>query len=64
MSTQQKYKYKLTYFNVKGAAEVSRMMFAAAGVKYTDERVTSEDWSKVKPSKVFLKKIGVGCRRI
>ena len=53
MSTQQKYNYKLTYFNVKGAAEVSRLMFAAAGVKYTDERVTREDWPKLKPSKTF-----------
>ena len=53
MSTQQKYNYKLTYFNVKGAAEVSRLMFAAAGVKYTDERVTREDWPKLKPSKSF-----------
>ena len=51
--SSQKFNYKLTYFNVKGAGEVTRMMFAAAGVKYTDERVSFEDWPKLKPSKTF-----------
>ena len=33
--------YKLTYFNGRGRAEVSRLIFAAAGVQFTDERVTN-----------------------
>ena len=33
--------YKLTYFNGRGRAELSRLIFAAAGVQFTDERVTN-----------------------
>lgn len=38
--------YKLTYFNGKGRAEITRLIFAAAGQKYTDERLA--DWPKGK----------------
>ncbi|XP_033745537.1 uncharacterized protein LOC117331053 [Pecten maximus] len=41
--------YKLTYFNGKGGAELTRLAFAAAGVDYEDERVTREDWPALKP---------------
>ena len=34
--------YKLYYFNLKGRAELTRLIFAAAGVEYTDVRVS--DW--------------------
>jgi glutathione S-transferase len=45
-------KYKLMYFNVRGAAEVSRLALAAAGVKYEDIRIEREEWnSKHKASK-------------
>lgn len=44
--------YKLTYFNGKGRAEAARLMFAAAGQKYEDVRIKSEDWPKVKTGKV------------
>ena len=41
--------YKLTYFNGRGKAEVSRMVFALADQAYTDERIQQEDWPKRKP---------------
>jgi len=31
-------KYTLTYFDIRGLAETARLMFAAAGVEYTDVR--------------------------
>lgn len=46
---------KLTYFNVRGRAEVSRMILAQAGVKYEDERIAREDWPALQPS-IFFKK--------
>jgi glutathione S-transferase len=33
--------YKLTYFNGRGRAELSRLIFAAAGAQFTDERLTN-----------------------
>ena len=42
--------YKLTYFNSKGLAEVTRLIFAQAGVQYEDKRVTREEWLKLKPN--------------
>ena len=61
MSTQ-KFSFKLTYFDGKGAAETTRIMFAAAGVKYTDERIKFDDWPKLKPSKTFCKDGWVGMK--
>jgi glutathione S-transferase len=43
-------KYKLTYFNSKGRAEVCRLIFAQAGVEYEDIRVDREEWVKLKPN--------------
>ena len=37
-----KMKYKLTYFDARGRAELSRLIFAAANVEYIDDRV--DDW--------------------
>ena len=45
--------YKLTYFNVKGRAEVIRLIFAAAGVEYEDIRLTTEEWVAMKPGSKF-----------
>ena len=42
-------KYTLTYFNGRGRAEVSRLLFALADVEYEDERIVSENWPKMKP---------------
>ena len=44
-------KYKLTYFQVTGRAEISRLMFAAAGVQYEDHRIKAGEWPTYKPSK-------------
>ncbi|CAF0796427.1 unnamed protein product [Brachionus calyciflorus] len=38
--------YKLYYFNGRGRAEISRLILAAAGVKYEDLRIS--DWPKTK----------------
>jgi hypothetical protein len=43
--------YKLTYFDVKGRGEAIRLIFAATGVKYADDRVPHQYWPKIKPSK-------------
>lgn len=40
--------YKLTYFNLRGRAEVARLIFAATGTAYTDDRVETADWPKLK----------------
>ncbi|XP_031552994.1 uncharacterized protein LOC116290139 [Actinia tenebrosa] len=40
--------YKLHYFNARGRAEITRLCFAAAGVKYEDIRYTREEWLKKK----------------
>lgn len=43
--------YKLTYFNIAARGEPARLIFAAAGVKFTDNRVKHEDWPALKASK-------------
>ena len=49
--------YRLTYyavdrcFDVRERAELSRFIFAQAGVKYEDERVDLIEWKKLKPNK-------------
>ena len=39
-------KYKLTYFNGRGRAELCRLVFAAAGIQYEEVNVSREDWKK------------------
>ncbi len=46
--------YKLSYFGTRGRGEVIRMVFAAAGVKFEDERIAREQWPDVKPSKLLI----------
>ena len=45
-------KYTLIYFNARGRAEVTRLIFAQAGVEYEDKRVdyAGEEWAKMKPT--------------
>ena len=43
-------KMKLTYFNLRGRAELSRLILAQAGEDYIDERIERADWPKLKPS--------------
>ena len=40
---------KLTYFNLAGRAELSRLILAYAGAKYEDCRITGEQWKELKP---------------
>merc|ERR1711892_1260744 len=39
---------KLTYFNIKGRAELPRVILSYAGVKFTDERLTGEQFGALK----------------
>ena len=41
--------YKLTYFNGRGRGEVARFIFAQAGQEYEDNRVSGEEFAKLKP---------------
>ncbi|XP_064627122.1 S-crystallin SL11-like [Lineus longissimus] len=40
--------YKLHYFNARGFAEISRLLFAAAGVEYDDIRYDRVSWPEAK----------------
>jgi len=40
--------YKLTYFNIRGKGELVRLVFAAAGVDFEDDRVEFFDWPAMK----------------
>ena len=58
-------RYKLIYFDFKGRGEPIRLMFAAAGVKYEDCRVTGEEYMELKCSKflieTFIENVGSIC---
>jgi len=43
--------YKLTYFNLRARGEIARLIFAAAGVQFEDNRVEFSQWPELKPSK-------------
>ena len=43
---------KLTYFNLKGRAELARLILAQAEVQYEDCRISKEEWQSLKPSKI------------
>nr|QUF59399.1 glutathione S-transferase GSTS1/2-5 [Brachionus angularis] len=40
--------YKLYYFNARGRAELSRLIFVAAGQQYEDVRLEREKWPQLK----------------
>ena len=44
-------KIKLSYFNFKARAELSRLILAQAGVDYEDFRIEMADWPNHKASK-------------
>ncbi|XP_078578009.1 hematopoietic prostaglandin D synthase-like [Branchiostoma floridae x Branchiostoma japonicum] len=41
-------KYKLTYFDLRARGELTRLIFAAAGVQYEDYRIDRPSWAKLK----------------
>jgi len=45
--------YKLNYFNVRGRAEVSRILFFLNDVEFIDNRIPFNEWPKHKDSFVF-----------
>ena len=47
--------YKLTYFNLRARAELSRFIFAQAAVQYKDERIQGlgQHWDELKPKTPF-----------
>ena len=44
---------KLTYFNVRGRGELSRLILQYAQVPFEDNRIAREEWPKLKPSKLI-----------
>jgi len=46
-------KYKLYYFNGRGRAEVTRLVFAQAGMDYEDIRLDQDEWLDFKPKTPF-----------
>ena len=43
--------YKLHYFNLRGRAELARLIFAQAGVEFEDVRFERSEWPTLKASK-------------
>lgn len=46
--------YRLHYFDVRGRAEIVRMLFKLAQVEFEDIRVTESEWTRVKLGKLFV----------
>lgn len=46
--------YTLYYFNGRGRAEICRMLFAAAGVKYMDKRFEFSEWERYRKGKLII----------
>ena len=46
--------YTLTYFNVRGLAEMSRLILHYAQVPFNDVRIEKADWPSLKPSKLLF----------
>jgi glutathione S-transferase len=58
--------YKLTYFNIRGLAEPIRLIFAAAGVEYEDNRIEKSQWPELKSTFEYgqLPVLEVGGKRL
>nr|AST11629.1 glutathione S-transferase s1 [Bemisia tabaci] len=46
---------KLTYFPIRGLGEPIRFVLSYANEKFIDDRITTEDWPKIKPTTPFGK---------
>ena len=42
---------KLHYFNTEGRAEIIRLIFAAGGVDFEDDRIERKNWTALKSGK-------------
>ena len=50
--------YKLTYFDIRGKAELTRLILAQAGVEYEDIRIGQDEWrDHLKSSKITARRI-------
>ena len=45
---------RLTYFNFRGRAELSRLILAQACIDYEDKRIEQADWPALKSSKYII----------
>ena len=53
LSPPQKSVPKLTYFDVRGRAEVIRLLLEESGTVYTEHRVSLAEWPTLKPTLAF-----------
>lgn len=44
-------RYKLTYFDARGRAELIRLTFTAGGATFEEKRFGFDEWPAIKPSK-------------
>lgn len=47
----------LTYFDIRGRAELARIVLEYSGTKYTDKRVTFEEWPEVIVIEIMVPRI-------
>lgn len=46
--------YKIHYFNLKGRAELARLILSQAGVEFEDVRFERSEWPALKASKCSI----------
>ena len=54
---------KLTYFDLPGRGELSRMLLAYGGQPWEDNRISFAEWPELKPSKYNIYERMFKCRR-
>ena len=53
VETPQRPEFKLTFFNARGNAEMSRMILAYSGIPFEDKRVTFEEFKQMKKGNIY-----------
>ena len=53
-------KYRLTYFPIKGRAELIRVVFHAARVPFVDRRISFDQWKEFKSSEYGTQRLSEG----